>query len=411
MARAIERLSARQVTTAKLPGYYADGGNLWLQVSPAGTKSWVFRFTLAGRSREMGLGSANTFGLAEARERAKAARQLLADGIDPIEHRNTERAQHRSKAASVRTFDWCAAAYIEAHEAGWKNVKHAGQWRATLATYAAPIVGSMAVSAVATEHVMRVLTPIWTSKPETASRLRGRIELVLDWARVQGYRQGENPARWKGHLDKLLPARSKVAAVQHHAALPWREIGAFVKELRAMPGTAARAVEFIILTATRTSEAFNATWQEIDLERRLWTIPGARMKAAKEHVVPLSDAAVSVLQVQIAEQGADGFVFKGRNGPLSNMSGLQLLKRMGRADLTVHGLRSSFRDWAGESTAHPREVIEHALAHRLKDKAEAAYARGDLLEKRRVLMTDWGQFCDRANMPADVVPLRKKGTA
>lgn len=406
MARATERLSARKVTTTKLPGYYSDGGNLWLQVSPTGTKSWVLRFTLAGRSREMGLGSLHTFTLAEARERAKAARQLLADGIDPIERRNSTKRAQRADAANIRTFDWCAAAYIAAHEAGWKNAKHAGQWQTTLAQYASPIIGAMNVADVNTTDVMRVLTPIWTTKAETASRLRGRIESVLDWARVHGYRQGENPARWRGHLDKLLPARSKVAKVEHHAALPWREMGGFMAALRTMPGTAARAVELIALTACRTSEAINSTWAEFDLDNRIWTIPADRMKAGREHVVPLSDAAVKVLEVQAAEHGTDGFVFPGKNGPLSNMAGLALLKRMGRADLTVHGFRSTFRDWAGESTAHPREVIEHALAHQLKDKAEAAYQRGDLLQKRRALMADWGCYCATVRAPADVVPIR-----
>ena len=406
MARAMERLSARKVATAKLPGYYADGGNLWLQVSPTGTKSWVFRFTLAGRSREMGMGSLHTFGLAEARERAKAARQLLTDGIDPIERRNSTKRAQRAEAANVRTFDWCAAAYIAAHEAGWRNAKHAGQWRATLETYASPIIGPMNVADVDTPDVLRVLTPVWTTKAETASRLRGRLESVLDWARVHGYRQGENPARWRGHLDKLLPARSKVAKVEHHPALPWREIGAFMQALRTMPGTAARAVELIILTACRTGEAIGATWPEIDLKGRTWTIPAERMKAGREHVIPLSDAALRVLEVQAAEHGMDGYVFPGKNGPLSNMAGLQLLKRMGRADLTVHGFRSTFRDWAGESTAHPREVIEHALAHQLRDKAEAAYQRGDLLAKRRVLMADWAQWCETVNTGADVVPIR-----
>lgn len=404
MARALDRLSARRVATLKTPGLHADGGNLYLQVGPTGTKSWLFRFELAGKRFDMGLGPLSTFTLAEARERAKAARMLLADGVNPLEHRRAAVAARQSQV--VLTFDECAARYIASHESGWKNAKHADQWRATLATYASPVVGAMPVSTIETAHIMRILEPIWTVKPETASRLRGRIENVLDWARVQGYRDGENPARWRGHLDKLLPARSKVAKVAHHPALPWAEIGAFMQELRAMPGTAALALEFIILTATRTGEAINATWREIDLERRIWTIPAERMKAGREHAVPLSDPAIEVLQAQAAERGADGFVFPGKSGALSNMAGLQLLKRMGRADLTVHGFRSTFRDWAGEATAHPREVIEHALAHQLKDKAEAAYQRGDLLEKRRILMADWGDYCSRPAASADVVPLR-----
>ncbi|PWW47732.1 tyrosine-type recombinase/integrase [Melaminivora alkalimesophila] len=408
MARAINRLSALQVKTAKVPGYYADGGNLWLQVARGGSKSWVLRYTLAGKSREMGLGSASTFSLQDARDRAQAARKLLADGIDPIDAKREAQQQARMEASNRRTFTSCAAEYIKAHEAGWKSAKHAAQWTATLETYAHPIIGGMAVADVETAHVLRVLEPIWRTKAETASRLRGRIENILDWATVQKYRSGDNPARWRGHLDKLLPARSKVQKVQHHPALPWREMGAFMRELRGQQGTAARAVELIILSACRTSEAFNADWREIDLAQRTWTIPAARMKAGKEHVIPLSDAAVSVLQAQAAAHGMEGFIFPGtRPGkPLSNMAGLMLLKRMGRADLTVHGFRSSFRDWAGESTSHPREVIEHALAHGLKDKVEAAYARGTLFEKRNALMSDWARHCDHVPLPADVVPIR-----
>lgn len=409
MARAIEQLSALQVTRTKKPGYYCDGAGLYLQVAIGGSKSWVLRYTLDGRTRDMGLGSAATFTLAEARERAKDARKLLADKLDPIAARQEAQRERRRAEARALLFNDAAARYIAAHEAGWKNAKHAGQWSATLATYAAPVIGDMDVASIGTEDVMRVLTPIWTVKAETASRLRGRIENVLDWCAVQGHRSGDNPARWKGHLDKLLPARSKVQTVQHHAALPWREMGTFMQELRGQQGTAARAVEFIILTACRTSEAFNATWGEVDLAQRTWTIPGERMKAGREHVIPLSDATVSVLQAQAAAHGMEGFIFPGTKpgAPPSNMTGLALLKRMGRADLTVHGFRSTFRDWAGESSNHPREVIEHALAHQLKDKAEASYARGTLFEKRRVLMADWAAYCDRAQT-GDVVAIRTK---
>lgn len=413
MARAINRLSALQVKTAKLPGYYADGGNLWLQVARGGSKSWVLRYTLAGKAREMGLGSVSTFTLQDARDRAQAARKLLADGVDPIDAKRDAQQQARMETSNRRTFASCAAAYVKAHEAGWKNAKHAAQWTATLETYAFPVIGEMLVCDVETAHVLRLLEPVWRTKAETASRLRGRIENILDWATVQKYRSGDNPARWRGHLDKLLPARSKVQKVQHHPALPWREMGAFMRELRGQQGTAARAVELIILTACRTSEAFNADWREIDLAQRTWTIPAVRMKAGKEHIIPLSDAAVSVLQAQAAAHGMEGYIFPGtRSGkPLSNMAGLMLLKRMGRADLTVHGFRSAFRDWAGESTNHPREVIEHALAHQLKDKAEASYARGTLFEKRRVLMADWASYCARPAESGAVVPLRAIGGA
>ena len=399
-------LTAKQVEKLSEPGRYGDGGGLYLQVLATGAKTWVFRFMLNGRAREMGLGGAATFSLAEARERARAARQLLADGADPIEAKREDALQRRMADANIITFDKAADRYIDAHAPGWRNDKHRQQWENTLATYASPIIGDLPVSRVDTAQVLRVLQPIWTTKPETASRLRGRIESVLDWARVQGYREGENPARWKGHLDMTLPARAKVAKVEHHAALPWREVGAFISELRGMPGTSASALEFIILTACRTSEAINAEWREFDLNAKVWTIPAERMKAGKEHVVPLSDGALRILSA-MRDLSESAFVFAGRKGaPLSNMAGLQLLKRMGRADLTVHGFRSTFRDWAGESTAHPREVIEHALAHQLKDRAEAAYQRGSLFEKRRVLMADWAVYCSTVPASADVVPIR-----
>ncbi len=407
VGRRPDPLTALQVKKLSEPGYYADGGGLYLQVARGGSKSWIFKFKVAGKAREMGLGSVNTFSLAEARERAREQRQKLADGIDPIAAKREDALQRRMADASIITFDKAAERYIEAHAPGWRNDKHRQQWENTLATYASPIIGDLPVSRVDTAQVLRVLQPIWTAKAETASRLRGRIESVLDWARVQGYREGENPARWKGHLDMTLPARAKVARVEHHAALPWREVGAFMRELQAMPGASALAVQFIILTACRTSEAINAEWREFDLSGKVWTIPAERMKAAKEHVIPLSEAALRIL-AELRDQSDGDYVFPGPKGkPISNMAGLALLKRMGRADLTVHGFRSTFRDWAGESTAHPREVIEHALAHQLKDKAEAAYQRGTLFEKRRVLMADWAAFCDTVPASADVVPIRQ----
>jgi integrase len=407
VGRRPDPLTALQVKKLSEPGYYADGGGLYLQVARGGSKSWIFKFKVAGKSREMGLGSVNTFSLAEARERAREQRQKLADGIDPIAAKREDALQRRMADANIITFNKAAEGYINAHAPGWRNDKHRQQWENTLATYASPIIGDLPVSRVDTAQVLRVLQPIWTAKAETASRLRGRIESVLDWARVQGYREGENPARWKGHLDMTLPARAKVAKVEHHAALPWREVGAFMRELQAMPGASALAVQFIILTACRTSEAINAEWREFDLIGKVWTIPAERMKAAKEHVIPLSEAALRIL-AELRDQSDGDYVFPGPKGkPISNMAGLALLKRMGRADLTVHGFRSTFRDWAGESTAHPREVIEHALAHQLKDKAEAAYQRGTLFEKRRVLMADWAAFCNTVPASADVVPIRQ----
>ena len=407
MAQGINRLTALQVTRLKKPGYHADGAGLYLSIKPSGAKSWIFRYRRDGREREMGLGSANTFTLAEARERALEQRKLLTDGLDPLDSKSAAKLARSMAEANVITFDAAAADYIESHQRGWKNEKHVDQWRNTLATYASPVFGKMPVADVTTELVMRVLKPIWADKTETASRLRGRIEKILDWSKVQGYRQGDNPAAWRGHLENLLSAPKKTKAVEHHPALPWREVGAFMQALRAMPGIAATALEFIILANCRTSEAIEATWSELDLDGKLWTIPAGRMKAKKEHVIPLSEPALAALGRAKAEAGEGGFVFPGvkRTKPLSNMACLALLKRMGRADLTVHGFRSTFRDWAGESTTHPREVIEHAMAHQLADKAEAAYARGTLLERRRVLMADWAAYCARPAVSGNVVPI------
>jgi integrase len=390
MPRPVNKLSALKVKNASTPGYLSDGDGLYLQVSKIGTKSWVFRYQLAGRAREMGLGSIRTFTLQEARERARRCRQLLADGVDPIAQRDVERQQQRLEAARAQTFDQCAAAYIAAHRAGWKNVKHAEQWENTLAAYASPAFGALPVADIDTAAVMRALGPIWNTKTETASRVRGRIEKVLDWATVQGFRTGENPARWRGHLDKLLPKRSKVQKVQHHPALPYAEAPAFMAKLRAQEGIAARALEFLILTATRTGEVIGARWDEFDLEAGSWTIPAERMKAGKEHEVPLSARALEIVQ-GLAKMRPGSYVFPGRRprDPLSNMALLALLKRMGRSDLTAHGFRSTFSDWAHETTNFPSEVIEMALAHTIRNKVEAAYRRGNLREKRRELMDAW----------------------
>lgn len=392
MGHGINRLTAMQVQKMKEPGYHADGAGLYLCVKPTGGKSWIFRYRFGGKEREMGLGPLHTFTLAEARDRALQQRKLLADGTDPLAQKHATELQRKLVEASIITFDKAAESYIASQRQGWKNAKHAEQWTNTLATYASPVFGPLPVGAVTTELVMRVLSPIWAEKTETASRVRGRIEKVLDWAKTQGYRQGDNPAAWRGHLENLLSAPQKTKNVEHHAALPYQHLGTFMQELHTMPGTAARALEFIILCNVRTSEAIEATWQEFDLQAKLWTIPAARMKAAKEHTIPLSEPALALLQDL---KQSDGFVFPGgkKDKPLSNMACLSLLKRMGRADLTVHGFRSTFRDWAGETTGHPREVIEHAMAHQLKDKAEAAYQRGTLLQKRRALMDEWAAYC------------------
>ena len=309
----------------------------------------------------------------------------------------------RLNAAKAMTFRDCAARYIASHRAGWRNPKHAAQWEATLATYAGPVMGGLSVQAIDTALVLKVLEPIWTTKPETAGRVRGRIESVLDWAKVRGYRAGENPARWRGHLDKLLPARSKVRRVEHHAALPYAELPGFLMSLRDQEGIAARALEFAIVTAARTGEVIGARWSEIDLLEKIWTVPPGRMKAGKEHRVPLSARALAILEeMQPHRHAEDSFVFPGAKlgRPLSNMAFLMLLRRMGRDDLTAHGFRSSFRDWAAERTNFPSEVAEMALAHMVGSKVEAAYRRGDLFEKRSRLMAAWATFCNEPEQKA-----------
>ena len=394
MARVSNRLTAMTVQKLKEPGRYADGGGLYLQVGPTGGKSWLFRYTRRGKAREMGLGAVGVLSLADAREAATSVRQTLATGADPLEAREAERKRQEAESSSGMTFAECASAYIRAHKSGWRNEKHAAQWPSTIRNYAEPVFGALPVQAVDLGMVLKVLEPIWQTKPETASRLRGRIETVLDWAAVHGYRSADNPARWKGHLDKLLPSRSKIQRVQHHPALPYEEVGAFMAELRPREEGAASALEFTILTASRTSEVLNAWWDEFDINAKLWCIPGERMKAGKDHRVPLSEAAMAVL-AKMSEVRRGAFVFPGqrRDRPLSNMVFLQLLKRMGRSDLTTHGFRSTFRDWAAELTAFPRDVAEMALAHTIGDKVEAAYRRGDLFDKRRKLMDAWADFC------------------
>lgn len=400
MARRINQLSAAQVAKEARPGRYGDGNGLWLQVSQFGTKAWIFRFMLNGRARQMGLGSVETFSLKEARERARAARQLLADGVDPIEARNERKSTARADEAKRVTFADAAERYIKAHAPGWRSAKHADQWTATLDTYAKPIIGDLSVADVDTAHVMKVLEPIWTEKPETASRVRGRMEAVLDWAKARHYRTGDNPARWKGHLDHLLPAKAKVAKVRHMPALPYADLPAFMERLAGMASISARALEFTILTAVRTNETIAAKWSEIDLVGKVWIIPAGRMKAGREHRVPLSDRALELLAAIPREEGNDHVFPGGRKGKgLSNMAMLELLRGLdGAAGITVHGFRSTFRDWAAERTSFPREIAEAALAHTLKDKTEAAYLRSDALDKRRRLMAAWAKFC--AERPA-----------
>jgi integrase len=413
MAREADRLNALEVKRLDKPGYYCDGAGLYLQVSKTGSKSWIMRYTLGGKSCEMGLGSLNAFSLAEARVRAKAQRKLLADGKDPLATKRSDQLKVRMAEASIITFDQAASAFYEANSPAWRNPKHGEQWRNSLSNYASPVIGSMPVSAVETAHVLRILSPIWSTKTETATRVRGRIEKVLDWAKVQGYRTGDNPAAWRGHLSEVLPKPSKVADAGHHAALPWSEIGGFMAALQAMQGAGARAMEIIILTATRTNEVLNAKWSEFDLDGKLWTIPKERMKGFREHRVPLSDPVVALLSKLRAESGGGEYVFAGRkaNTTLSNMAAMQTLRRMGRGEVTVHGFRSTFRDWCSESTAFSRDVCEMALAHTIADKTESAYRRGDLIEKRRALMADWAVHCSVVRVIGTVTTIRAKAAA
>lgn len=411
--KAIE-LSALAVSRLKADGRHAVGGVDGLHLRVVGqARAWVLRVVVGQRTdsagkvvlhrRDIGLGSYPEVSLAEAREAAREKRKQIRSGIDPVQERKSGKVRETLEAVKAKTFRECAEAYISANRAGWKNEKHVLQWESTLATYAFPSIGDIPVSVIDTGMVLGVLqqtvkvadgqAPLWLARTETASRLRGRLESILDWASFRMYRSGENPARWKGHLEHELPARSKVKKVEHHAALPYSQIASFLRELRQRPGVSARALEFAILTAARSGEVRGAAWSEIDMEGRLWTIPASRMKAGKEHRVPLSEDVVALLKSLPRE--ADGeYVFMGMRGAmLSDMSLTAVLRRMGHGGLTQHGFRSTFRDWAGETTAYPREVCEHAQAHRLADGVEAAYQRGDLLKKRSQLMKDWADFC------------------
>jgi integrase len=405
MPRKAAGLSAAKVRTAA-PGQYVDGDGLRLLVRPTGARFWLFRYTIDGKTREMGLGRAGddrvAVPLSTARDEAAKLRLMVKAGIDPLAKREADEAAAAAAAlqAAVRgmTFRTVAEKYLAAHNDGWRNPKHRAQWGATLEAYAFPHMGSLPVADVGTEHVLTALEPIWRDKAETAARVRGRIESILNYATSRGWRAGENPARWRGHLANLLPARGKVAPVEHHAALPWSGIAAFLIALAKQPGVSALALQFAILTAARSGEVLGATWGEIDMAAKLWTVPANRMKAGREQRIPLSPPAVTLLtqltQLRTAD-GPDAFVFPGAqpNRPLSIMAMTMVLRRMKRGDITVHGFRSTFRDWAGETTATAREVLEAALAHTLGSKTEAAYARGDLFEKRRVLMDAWGRYC------------------
>lgn len=415
MPRKAKELSALTVSKLKTEGRHAVGGvdGLHLRVS-GGSRAWVLRIAVGSRigsdghatvhRRDVGLGSYPEVSLAEARDRARELRKQVRDGVDPVLKRQAVKVQSALETVKAKTFEDCADAYIDANRVGWKNDKHVQQWENTLATYVYPKFGHLPVASVDTGMVLEVLqqavepggASLWLKKTETASRLRGRIESILDWATFRGYRQGDNPARWKGHLEHELPARNKVQKVEHHAALPYADLPAFMAELRSKEGVSARALEFAILTAARSGEVRGATWSEIDLQTRVWIIPAGRMKAGKEHRVPLAPQVVTLLNSLPREEGVDHVFLAPRGGQLSDMALTAVLRRMGRDGLTQHGFRSTFRDWAGETTAYPREVCEHALAHRLADGVEAAYQRGDLLAKRGGLMSDWAKYCSAA---------------
>ncbi len=420
----LKAVAVKALAAAGKPGAHADGGNLYLRVAAPGRATWTMRYMIAGRSREMSLGRYDEEGetgltLAMARDAAAAARQALRDGADPIAKREAAAAAAEAAAiaetAAARTFAEAAEVFLVDNQAGWRNTIHKRQWRSTLAAYVHPHIGARPVVAVSTEDVLACLKPLWTTKPETASRVRGRIEAILDAATSRGWRQGLNPARWRGHLDNLLPARAKVRAVQHHAALPWQDMATFMAQLRQREGMGAMALQMAILTACRSGEVLGARWSEIDLSARLWTIPARRMKAGREHRVPISPAALALLEklavLRDATPDALDHVFPGAapNRPLSVMAMAMVLRRMQRDALTVHGFRSTFRDWCEEATSTPHAVAEACLAHTIPDAVERAYRRGDLLEKRRAVMEQWAEYCDRK--PAEVVQLRPAAIA
>lgn len=410
MPRSLNRLSDRLVRTAG-PGLFADGGNLYLLVKASGSKSWVFRYRdrSTGKLRDKGLGPLHSVTLKAAREKAHALRAMLLEGGDPIDTAREARAAAAVESAKAMTFGHCASAYIAAHRAGWRNAKHGQQWGNTLKQHAALLM-PLPVAAIDTALVLKVVEPIWTTTTETATRVRQRIEKVLDWATTRGYRTGDNPARLRGHLENLLPKARKVSKVIHMPAMPYADVPAFVEALRKRPGLSARALEYIILTAARASEAVGATWGEIDLDAAVWTVPAERMKAGRPHRVPLSDASVSLLRDLYQEGVApSGYVFPGarRGRAMTIAAPLRMLQRdMTKPDLTVHGFRSSFRDWAAERTAFAREVIEASLAHVVRDQTEAAYFRSDVLAKRAKLAQAWADFLKKPTTGASVVPIR-----
>lgn len=410
MAKTINQLTSRKVEHLKKKGWYADGAGLYLKVKPSGAKSWAYRYQINGKQKWQGLGAVTKLnGLEAARKAAAVSRQLVKDKIDPIEHKNQQALEKELKAARTVTFKECAVQYIDSHKAGWKNAKHINQWSNTLETYAYPVIGDLPVSKVDTEHVLKVLEPIWFTKTETASRVRQRIERVLSWATVRKFRTGFNPALWRGHLDQVLPQRTKVQKPKHFSAINYREIPDYFSLVRKTETIASRALAFIVLTAVRSAEGRCVTYSELNLEEGVWTIPADRMKAGREHRIPLSDEAMEIIaEMEVFKRDADDYVFTGMKPgrPVSEAALRKLIKGT-HPEITIHGFRSSFRDWAAEQTNYPREVAEAALAHSLKDKVEAAYRRTDLFEKRRLLMNSWEDYCLYGKATAKVVPINK----
>ena len=403
MPKTAEKMTAYQV--GQLPaGMHAAGGatGLYLRVSDAGARNWILRAVVGNRRRDMGLGGWPDVPLSEARERARVARRKIDEGIDPIEQRRAAKGLLKS----TPTFRWCAEQTIIAKRPEWKSAKHAEQWTNTLTADAYPIIGKVPVDQIELSHMLDVLTPIWTTKTESATRLRARMESVIAWATASGYRKGDNPARWRGNLDAVLPKPGKVAKVTHHRAMPIDGMHDFMDELRSRDGMAARALEFLILTATRSGEVRGARWAEVDLDGAVWTVPAERMKAGKEHRVPLSARAVALLESLPRMAGSDYVFAAPRGGMLSDMTISAVMRRM-EVDAVPHGFRSTFRDWCSERTAYPRDVAEMALAHAITNKVEAAYRRGDLFAKRANMMTDWAKFIDTPPLSADVLQLRR----
>ena len=409
-------LTVKYVETCTKVGYTADGKqpglNLQVALGPDGyTRSWVFRYTspVTGKRREIGLGPLSLRGLAEVREMADACRKQIASGIDPKTLRDAEKAERAAVRPVVLTFQQAAEQCIATRQHEWKNAKHRHQWAATLQTYAYPTLGALPVDRITMERVLAVLEPIWTTKTETASRVRQRIETVMDWAKARKLFAGDNPASLKGGLGQLLPKASKITKVKHQPALPYQQIHAFVQALRQKKGISPKAFEFLILTAARSGEVLDAKWDEIDLTARVWTIPAERMKAGREHRIPLSGKAMAIVNEMLAGRQSD-YVFPNPSSkrPMSNGALLAVIKGMAAyAQYVPHGFRSTFRDWAAETTSFANETLELALAHTIRDKAEAAYRRQDQLEKRVALMEQWAQYVETAPQAASVSPIRQ----